>query len=689
MPLPKSIIKGAKAVLGIANEVVKQTISKVGGGAKVSFPGTNYNLPLIYGLTGKKIDNVDDLKRSLEEFKGLVKDEPTLENALNAGVATLLAAEIIEAAKYTTEKEPYKSPFVGFVPDFVIRQLGVPLADGSIPAVAVVLGKAKSVEDAGNLGREIQRKNVLGLLIGPVIDQMTQAGLKIGLDYNLVPIGPELTSAVHAAGVAIRAPLMFGAIEPGKQEEILVYLRDRLPAFLLALGPLDEPTLAAGAGVIAANLPVISDQEVPEIEGKLVSQTDVSKLVETGCALKGVKVKVLKVDVPIEYGPVFEGESVRKTEMFVQFGGGKSTSFEVLRKRGLEEVKDGRVEVIGTEIDKMEEGKAYPLGIVVDVAGDKVEKDMESVFERRIHEFINYGEGLMHVGSRDINWIRISKDAAKKGFKLRHLGDLIYAGLKDRFGDIAERVQVTVISDQAKVEEALAEARPVFTERDERLLGLTEEDVADFYGCTLCQSFAPTHVCIITPERISLCGAISWLDAKAAHKLDPAGPNFIVLKGKPLDPVKGEYEEVNKAVKEKSHGATEKIFLHSIFGFPQTSCGCFEAIAFYIPEVDGIGIVNREYRDVSVNGMTFSTMAGVAGGGKQIDGMLGIGKNYVVSKKFLQADGGLKRLVWMPKALKDELRDRVPEELKDVFERIATEEDAKDIAQLKEYLLKE
>ena len=51
----------------------------------------------------------------------------------------------------------------------------------------------------------------------------------------------------------------------------------------------------------------------------------------------------------------------------------------------------------------------------------------------------------------------------------------------------------------------------------------------------LCQSFAPDHICIITPERLGLCGAINWLDAKAAKEIAPTGPNQPMPKGEAID----------------------------------------------------------------------------------------------------------------------------------------------------------
>jgi CO dehydrogenase/acetyl-CoA synthase beta subunit len=106
--------------------------------------------------------------------------------------------------------------------------------------------------------------------------------------------------------------------------------------------------------------------------------------------------------------PAFEGKSIRKEEMYVEFGGGRSPAFELLHMRSADEVTDGQVTVIGPEIDAMKEGGAYPLAIIINVAGNMMKKDYEPVLERRIHNFVNYGEGSWHVAQRDIIWVRLN-----------------------------------------------------------------------------------------------------------------------------------------------------------------------------------------------------------------------------------------------------------------------------------------
>ncbi|MEA1945334.1 MAG: CO dehydrogenase/CO-methylating acetyl-CoA synthase complex subunit beta [Euryarchaeota archaeon] len=389
-------------------------------------------------------------------------------------------------------------------------------------------------------------------------------------------------------------------------------------------------------------------------------------------------------EFPFELSPMFEGERIRKDDMYIELAGPKSKGFELVRAADMVEVEDDGFTLIGPDISDMKEGERYPFAMIYKIAGEAVEPDLEAIVERRNHDFQNYINGLMHLNQRYDIWLRISKDAIKKGLNsFEPIAKATMMLFKNEMPFI-EKMESLYVTDLEEIDKRLIEVREIYEARDARTRDLHDEDVDTFYGCTLCQSFAPTNVCVVTPDRVSLCGAINWFDGRAAAKVDPEGPQFAIEKGECIDPVGGEYTGVNEAATSLSQGEYSRIKLHSFFDAPHTSCGCFEVVGFYIPELDVIGWVDRDYANPAPNGLTFANMAGQTGGGKQVVGFLGIGINYFRSPKFIQADGGWNRVGWIPKHLKDRVIDDIPE---DIVDAIATEEDATDLDSLKAFLI--
>ncbi|MDH4143414.1 MAG: CO dehydrogenase/CO-methylating acetyl-CoA synthase complex subunit beta, partial [Chloroflexota bacterium] len=375
--------------------------------------------------------------------------------------------------------------------------------------------------------------------------------------------------------------------------------------------------------------------------------------------VRGLKLKISKIPIPVSYSAAFEGERVRKEQLRVEFGRSLTPAFEYLRSRELNEIEDGQIEVIGPDLDTAEVGGSMPLGIMIEVAGRKLQKDFEPILERQVHRFINGAMGVMHIGQRDLPWIRMSTEAYDAGFRLRDFGVILHAKYLEEFPAIVDKVAVKIYSDPEQIERIIDEARVIWAERDERVAGMTDETVDIFYSCTLCQSYAPNHVCVISPERLGLCGAYNWLDGKVSHEINPSGPNQPIEKGACLDGKLGLFSGINEFVAAKSNKTVDQVSLYSMMMAPMTSCGCFECIMGVAPEANGVVVVNREYAGMTPLGMSFSTLAGLVGGGIQTPGFLGVGRLYLTSRKFIPADGGLQRLVWMPRELKDALRERL------------------------------
>nr|UWI50881.1 acetyl-CoA decarbonylase/synthase complex subunit alpha/beta [Clostridioides difficile] len=668
MNLYNIIFTGSEQALGAAQGMLAEAIEKNGKEHKVAFPDTAYSLPCIYAATGQKMNTLGDLEGALEVVKSLINRTHLLEHAFNAGLATALAAEVIEALKYSTMDAPYSEPCAGHITDPIIRSLGVPLVTGDIPGVAVVLGECPDAESAAKVIKDYQSKGLLTFLVGKVIDQAIEAGVKMGLELRVIPLGYDVTSVIHVVSVAVRAALIFGGLTPGDLNGLLEYTANRVPAFVNAFGPLSELVVSAGAGAIALGFPVVTDQTVLEVPMNLLTQKDYDKIVATSLEARGIKIKVTEIPIPVSFAAAFEGERIRKSDMFAEFGGNKTEAWELVVKKEAAEVEDHKIEIIGPNIDEVEADGVLrlPLAVIVKIAGKNMQEDFEPVLERRFHYFLNYIEGVMHVGQRDMAWVRISKDAFDKGFRLEHIGEVLYAKMLDEFESVVDKCEITIITDAEKVSELKGEAIAKYNARDERLASLVDESVETFYSCNLCQSFAPAHVCVVTPERLGLCGAVSWLDAKATKELDPTGPCQPIEKGECLDDRTGVWNSVNETVNQISQGAVEAVTLYSILEDPMTSCGCFECICGIMPEANGFVVVNREFPSVTPVGMTFGELASMTGGGVQTPGFMGHGRHFISSKKFAYAEGGPERIVWMPKELKEYVADKLNATVKEM-----------------------
>ncbi len=681
-----NVITGAHKVYEKARKKYEQAVKKYGKNKEISFPNTGYYLPVIYGILGFPVKTLGDaglvLDRSEQLIPPPVREKhhlPYLGPVLDAGMASLFNYEIIEAIRYLEDPDfylPSEEPtedklWLGAADDVILRKRGVEFVDGTAPGFAAIVGSAPSKEIAAEMALELQRKNLYVFMAAEhngttFSQQLRDAGVQVGWNTRLVPFGPDISSAIFAVGFATRAALSFGGVQPGDFRKVLIYNKDRVFAFVLALGDVTDEWYAAAAGVINYGFPTIADTPIPEIlptgvctYEHVVSNVPHQDIVAKAIEVRGLKVTITEVPVPVAYGPAFEGERIRGADIYMEAGGGKTQAVELTVMKDMDEVEDGKVELIGPDLKDIEAGTRMPMGILMEVAGRKMQSDFEPILERQIHHLINYAQGLMHIGQRDIAWVRIGKQAVEKGFSLKHIGSILHAKMHQDFGSVLDKVQVKIFTEEDKVQELLKQAKEIYEVRDARVEGMTDEDEAVYYSCTLCQSFAPSHVCVVTPERTGLCGAYNWLDCKASNEINPTGPNQPIEKGKVIDEVLGQWEGVNQFVSQASRGKVEKYNAYSIMVDPMTSCGCFECIAAVLPVANGVMTVDRDYKGETPCGMKFTTLAGSAGGGNITPGFVGHSKLYIASKKFIAAEGGILRLVWMPKALKEFLKDKI------------------------------
>lgn len=670
MTLFDRVFSGNDTVYGLTEGAINGAIAQHGEDKAISFPNTAYSLPCYYGVTGTKVTTLKELKEALGVVKTLMTREKRLNDAFMSGVATALCAEFIEALKYIDGAEPYAEPCYGHLGDATIRELGVPLVTGDIPGVAVIIGAAPTAQEGVDLVKSYQAQGNLVTLVGDIIDQCAEVGYKTGANVRVIPLGKDITSVIHVVSVAVRAALIFGNITPGDSANLMKYTFERVPAFVNAFGPLDDVTVACGAGAIALGFPVVTNEteNIFRVPMSLIVQEDVSKFNATSLEARNIKIKITNIDIPVAFASAFEGEIIRKGDMHVEFDGSRVDCCELVQSKEMSEIEDHKIELIGKDFDEFEVGSKQSIAFVVEVAGRNMQSDFEPVFERQFHSYINCIEGVMHTGQRDMIRIRVSKDALAAGFRAKDLAEVLYAKVKGDYEAVVDKCAVKVYTNAEDCTKLRREvAIPAFEKRDERLVSLTDESVPVYYSCILCQAFSPSHVCVVTPERLGLCGAVSWLDAKATNELDPAGPCQVITKEKLIDERIGEFEDVNEAVRKFSQGALEDVSLYSIMEKPMTSCGCFECICGIEPFSNGVAIANREYSGMTPLGMTFPELASMTGGGVQTPGFMGHGKHFIASKKFMKAEGGIQRIVWMPKDLKDQVGERLNATAKELY----------------------
>ncbi|MBI4186966.1 MAG: CO dehydrogenase/CO-methylating acetyl-CoA synthase complex subunit beta [Chloroflexi bacterium] len=684
--IASAAIRGAHKIVAQAEKKWQQAMDKWGANEPVGFPNTAYYLPVIYGMLGEKVEKLGDMERILKRCQALlpppVREEhplPYLAPALDAGMATFFAEEIIEAIRYLEEPNFYTKQediaegniWLGAADDVIFRKRGIEFVDGTAPGFAAILGAAPSKEIAAKIAQELQQKNIYVFMSAEYngqrfAEQLVEAGVQIGWPTRLVSFGPDVTATVFAMGFATRVAMSFGGVQAGDYRRILIYNKDRTFAFALPMGYVTDEWYANAAGAVNWGFPTIADTPIPEILPSgictyehVVSNIPHDKLVAKAIEVRGLKVAVAAVPIPVAFGPAFEGERVRGDDIYLECGGGRTAMVEWVSSKQMDEVEDGKIEVIGPELTDVPPGSKLPMAIAVEVAGRNMQDDYEPILERQIHHLINYAQGVMHIGQRDIAWLRVSKQAVDKGFRIKHIGTILHAKLHQDFGRIFDKLQVKIYTQEDKVKETLQKARAVYGVRDARIEGMTDETTDIFYSCTLCQSFAPSHVCVISPERTGLCGSYNWMDCKAASEINPTGPNQAVPKGESIDARLGQWVGVNQFVQKASRGKVDHYNFYSIVNDPMTTCGCCECIAAVLPLCNGVMTVNREYTGETPSGMKFTTLAGTIGGGVSTPGFVGHGKYNVTQRKFLAGDGSLLRMVWMPKMLKEVIMERL------------------------------
>jgi acetyl-CoA synthase len=681
---PEPAFRGTHIIVEKAKNKWQEAMDRWGANEPVGFPNTAYYLPIIYGITGIKVEKLGDMEAVLKKCKAMLPSTVIeehylsyLNSTLKAGMIAVWAEEIMEAIKYLESPSFYTRDknaaadniLLGAADDIIMKKMGIDLVAGTAPGLAAIVGGAMTPEIAKHIAEELQRKNVYVFMSGEsrgarFSERLVKAGVSTDWDTRLEPCGPDVSALVFTFGFTTRVAIDFGGIEAGDYRKILNFCRERLPGIIINLGDVTGELLANCAGAMNWGFTVNADRPIPGIPsgsvsaGKhLVPNVTYDKIVSQAIESRGIKMPVTIRPIPVAFGPEFEGERVRGDDIFLEAGAGTQMVEWVTSKR-MEEVEDGKLEIFGPDLDQVKAGSQLPLAIKIDVASRRMQGDYESVPEHHIHRFINYAQGVMHTGRRDAAFLRVSKKAVEKGFRLRHIADILYNGLHRDFGRIIDKLQIKIYTESSNVASVMVNARTDYKIRDARIEGMTDESVDTYYSCTICQSLAPGHVCIISPERSGLCGSYNWMDCKAAYEINPTGPNQPVAKGDIIDARLGQWKGVNKFVAQASGSKIDRCSLYSIMQDPITTCDRCEAISAILPLCNGIMTVYRSYNGETPCGMGFTTLADTLSGGLSTPGFIGHGKYDTIQRKFISAEGGLLRIVWMPKIIKEEIGNR-------------------------------
>jgi acetyl-CoA synthase len=333
-------IQGGYKVVSQVEGELRNALESHDASSKIGFPNTAYYLPVIYSLTGMKCETLEDLQKPMEFAHGLlpphVKSKnhlPYLGPLLDAGMAALFAYEVSEAIRIFNEPDfyiPQEDPdieagkiWVGPADDTILRKRGVEFVDGSAPGFAAIVGAAPDSETAKMIVEDYQRKSLYLFCAAnhngrTLIEQCLEAGMQIGWNTRIVPFGPDISSAIFALGFANRAAMTFGNVQPGDYRKMLLYNKERIFAFVNALGDIGTEWAVAAAGCVNWGFPTIADTDIPEIlptglctYEHVVANVSHDEMCQKSVEIRGLKVTISEIDIPLSFGPAFEGERVR------------------------------------------------------------------------------------------------------------------------------------------------------------------------------------------------------------------------------------------------------------------------------------------------------------------------------------------------------------------------------------------
>ncbi len=542
--------------------------------------------------------------------------------------------------------------------DAEVRQQGIGFIDGSLPGYVLLIGN--DTARVTEVLKTLREKQLVVFVVEDLLqDALQDAGVPLGWESGTVP-----KNMIDALGFITRVAQVFG--NTNATDTVLKYVPERLRGFTVLLGNPTSDRLALAQAATLLGCPMLSNADLPssvttwEMEANspaVIGKVDLSDIVQLGIEERGLQIRVPMPELPVAYSADFSGQVIRPDACGACLTGVELTATG-------ENVVDGQITIVGPDLDSGVSGN-HPYAMLIEVSGREMQPDFEPVLERQIDTMFNDADGVVHRGQRTAVTLNIAPKAIDKGLRLRHLGEILYARYHNEYGNILSRVQITIFTEPAQIQIITEKAQAVYDQRDQRLSSLTDEDVDTLYTCNLCQSIAGGHLCVISPEHPGVCGAVDWMDARAAVSIRPVGPNKAVKKDGLIDARLGQWEGVNQIVQQESGGALASYSLYSMMQDPGSACGDFECITAMLPLSNGVMVIDRTYDGITPSGMDWAMLYDMIGPGVPVPGFIGHSKRALHSHKFISAEGGWRRIVWMNHALREELRP--------VLEALATE----------------
>jgi acetyl-CoA decarbonylase/synthase complex subunit beta len=478
----------------------------------------------------------------------------------------------------------------------------------------------------------------------------------VGTLKNAIDLGPRETAAVYFLQIMVRYAMIWGGIKHGDDHEMGHFLERDMPGVVVAHGKLTPVEELLLLGLMKMGATAVVPIDYPWDLGNSVRAGDTDRIIEAATKFPNLRIKEIQgktIQLPAYCNPAnitadFQTEN--------SIGGGNS--FFILMPA---DVKNG------IELPENQDlSRCDAIGIMIEIGDKRLDVSTSEYIEKDALRGISTITGLRAEQTKDGGFFIHCAKGVKPDASI--IAETLRRWIPYEFPYL-ENIHIKILTgdDIKEVRIAVDEFRAL---RQKVISEESDDNVKYFHYCLECQPFAKDHVCIITPDRPPMCGRDRLMQKAAAlfgvsrhpwkrQELKEQEIRGTITVGNAIDVKNGEYVEVNRAIERLSPSHIKRVQLHGLREFPHTSCGCFQFLVFWIESLHGIGIMERDYQGEAPEGFTWDRLANAAGG-KQAPGIVGVSRNYLRSKRFMQGEGGLDAVRWVsPKAF-EVLRNLLP-----------------------------